>query len=142
MTEHVKALPRLHDELDSSHLTVHGHSDHSIAAGLVMINSGGSFLSPGRHAFPVRIGGKSPTIHKQPKATVRVIEKVLEIRRRSGLGQAGFDAIGIVLVDFANDMTPCTVVAEPPAPTQSDPHHYNQMITRLASLYAAKFNGL
>lgn len=142
MTEHIKALPRLHDELDSSHLTVHGHSDHAIAAGLVMINSSGSFLSPGRHPFSVATGGTTPTIHKQPKATIRVIDKVLEIRRRSGLGQAGFDAVGIVLVDFANDMTPCAVVAEPPAPTFSDSYHYNQMITRLASLYAAKFNGL
>jgi len=37
MTAHVKALPRLHDELDSSHLTVHGHADHAIAAALVTI---------------------------------------------------------------------------------------------------------
>ncbi len=46
MTAHQRALPRLYDELNSSHLTVHGAHDSAIAAGFVMINSAETFLSP------------------------------------------------------------------------------------------------
>lgn len=38
MTAHQRARPRLYDELNSSHLTVHGASDHAAAAALVMVN--------------------------------------------------------------------------------------------------------
>jgi len=45
MTAHQRALPRLYDELNSSHLTVHGAADHAIAAGFVMVNAATKFLS-------------------------------------------------------------------------------------------------
>lgn len=142
MTEHVKAAPRLHDELDSSHLTVHGHADHAIAAALVTINVSDSFISSDRHKRFIGDSVREVTKHTQPNATLRTIDKVLEIRRRSAPGQAGFDAIGIVLVSIANDGTPCTVVATPPAPQPTDSYHYDQMINRLVSLYSYKFSSL
>src|SRR5438552_309204 len=40
MTAHVRALPRLHDELDSSHQTTHGNSERALAVGFVMVNAG------------------------------------------------------------------------------------------------------
>jgi hypothetical protein len=43
MTAHQRALPRLHDELNSSHATVHGAHELAIAAGFVMINSAERF---------------------------------------------------------------------------------------------------
>jgi hypothetical protein len=46
MTAHQRALPRLYDELNSSHTTVHGASDHAIAAGFAMINIAPRYLSP------------------------------------------------------------------------------------------------
>lgn len=139
MTEHIKALPRLHDELDSSHLTVHGHSDHAIASALVTINMAREFTSPNRNKFLLATGTRVVTKHDQPNATMRTIDKVLELRRRSADGQSGFDAIGIVLVDLKNDGSPCRVVTDPPAPQAADATHYDQMIRRLAALYAAKF---
>ena len=39
MTAHQRALPRLYDELNSSHLTVHGASEQAIAVGFTMINA-------------------------------------------------------------------------------------------------------
>ena len=39
MTEFGKARPRLYDELNSSHLTIHGDTDGAIAAGFAMINA-------------------------------------------------------------------------------------------------------
>ena len=46
MTAHQRALPRLYDELNSSHLTVHGASEQAIAAGFVMVNIAERYLSP------------------------------------------------------------------------------------------------
>lgn len=45
MTAHVKALPRLYDELNSSQLTIHGASDLAIAVGLVVVNVSESFVN-------------------------------------------------------------------------------------------------
>jgi hypothetical protein len=46
MTEHMKARPRLYDELNSSHDAVHGSAEMAIAAGFVMINLADEFISP------------------------------------------------------------------------------------------------
>lgn len=142
MTAHIKALPRLHDELDSSHLTVHGHADHSVAAALVTINFGQSFISPNRNNFAI---AQQPAVinhHDQPNATLRTMEKVLEIRRRNRPSEQGFDAVGIVLIDFANDGSPCRVVTASPASDHADPQHYDAMVARICSQYHAKFQGL
>lgn len=142
MTAHIKALPRLHDELDSSHLTVHGHADHAIAAALVTINLATQFTSSDRNKFDLATTPREVTNHDQPRVTERTIRKIHELRRRSAPGQAGFDAVGIVIVNVRNDGSPCEIVTTPPAPAPSDPFHYDQMIARLAGLYQAKFPGL
>jgi hypothetical protein len=46
MTAHQRALPRLYDELNSSHVTVHGSSDQAIAVGFSMVNAAKDYLSP------------------------------------------------------------------------------------------------
>ena len=58
MTEHQKALPRLYDELNSSHLTVHGAHDGAIACGFLMINAAGTFVSPGPERRRLRRRGR------------------------------------------------------------------------------------
>ncbi len=142
MTEHIKALPRLHDELDSSHLTIHGHADHSIAAALVTINFANEFSSSDRNKHDMKTRGRVLMEHVQPKCTLRTIEKVREIRRRSVPSEQGFDAIGITLIDFANDGNPVGVVTKPPAPQPNDDFHYDRMVERISSQYRAKFQGL
>jgi hypothetical protein len=142
MTAHIKALPRLHDELDSSHLTVHGHADHSVAAALVVVNVGRSFISPKRNQFDIARRKPVTNDHKQPNDTQRTIEKVVEIRRRNRPSEQGFDAVGIMLVDLKNDGSPCRIVTAPPAPQPGDPLHYSAMIERICSQYHAKFQGL
>lgn len=112
MTAHVKALPRLYDELNSSHAE--------------------------------RLGRRSPEVtrHVQPRNTERTIEKLKEIPRRVASNTDGFDALGIVVIRIANDGTPVTLVTGSPAPSESDPWHYDQMIRRMASLYASKFGNV
>jgi hypothetical protein len=135
MTAHVRALPRLHDELDSSHQTTHGNSERALAVGFVMVNAGETFVSPDMNKFPI---GSHPAIvnrHRQPADAIRVIQKVGEIRRRSGQrSTAGFDAMGVLVVDMANDGTPVKLVDEPPSPFP-----YADMVRRAAHEYSVAF---
>jgi hypothetical protein len=139
MTEHGKARPRLYDELNSSHLTIHGSSDVAIAAAFVLVNAASEFISPERNKK--KLGRSKPvvSIHQQPNVTQRVIDKVLEIPRRSGLGGTGFDALGIVVIDAKNDGSPARIVESSPAPQPGDISHYESMIRRAAQTYEARF---
>lgn len=142
MTEHVKALPRLFDELNSSHLAIHGSADYAIAAGFALVNFASTFVSVDRNKASLPGHAKLVTKHTQPNATERTIKKLEEIPRRTQGGVEGFDALGIVVIDLRNDGTPVTIVTQPPAPAPNDVWYYDQMIRRIASLYAAKFGNV
>jgi hypothetical protein len=139
MTEHGKARPRLYDELSSSHLTVHGANDAAIAAAFVMVNAAGTFRSSDRNKFDLSVHDATVNTHVQPSATLRVLQKVNELRVRTRPGQEGFDAIGVVVVDCANDGSPVTVLSTPPALPPSDDLHYDQMVRRVAHLYDTQY---
>ena len=137
MTAHVRALPRLHDELDSSHSTTHGNSERALAVGFVMVNAAKSFISPDMNKYDLSKTPPTVNHHNQPRDAQRVIDKVSEIRRRSGASSTGFDAIGIMVVEMTNDGSPMVVVDQP-APVFS----YDEMIQRVAHEYAASFSKL
>ncbi len=137
MTEHGKAIPRLHDELTSSHRTVHGDSVEAIAGGFVMINAADAFVSSDRNKKKIRNGGYAVTAHKQPRAAERVVDAIMKIPRRSKVAGEGFDAIGITMVNCRNDRTEVTIDAAacaklPPIAT------YGSLIDRLGRHYAAR----
>lgn len=140
MTAHVKALPRLHDELNSSHLTIHGASEEALAVGFVMVNISDWFISPDKNKH--RLSG-TPAIrsaHKQPGDAQRVVQKIGELPRTSSKGGNGFDAVGIVVVDCRNDgVSPIKLHEGSPAPKPGDIFHYDKMIYRLAELYRNRF---
>lgn len=140
MTEHSKARPRLYDELTSSHATVHGASSNALALALVMVNAARTFISPGRQVS--RGEAMSVNQHKQPAAAVSIIDKLRELPRRASDQQAGFDGLGVILVDFPNDGTPVQLVNEPPAPQPGDLFHYATMITRAANEYDTRFRSI
>jgi hypothetical protein len=142
MTEHIKALPRLYDELNSSHLAIHGSADFAIAAGFAVVNIATTFVSPGRNKYHVADGNFQVTSHRQPDVTTRTIEKLKEIPRRTQSGVEGFDALGIVVLEMRNDGSPVLVGSYAPAPTAGDVWHYDQMIRRISSLYATKFGNV
>ncbi len=139
MTAHIKSLPRLYDELNSSHLTVHGASENALAIAFVMVNLQEEFLSPGLNQFEIARGAPEVSFHVQPKSTERVLQKIAEMPRRTRTGQHGFDGIGVVVVRARNDGTPVKLVAAPPAPAHGDLFHYDSMITRMANEYDVKF---
>jgi hypothetical protein len=137
MTAHSKARPRLYDELNSSHLTVHGASAQALAVGLVMINAAETFVSPELQSAGAR-GVLSQ--HKQPDDAAKVVAKIEEIPRRTGEGAHGFDGLGIVLVLAANDGSPVQLVASPPAPQPGDIFYYDDMLARVANEYDTRFS--
>ena len=138
MTEHQKALPRFYDELNSSHQTIHGAHDSAIAAGLAMVNIADRFLSPGRNQR-LKTEGPHWTNHKQPFATAIAIDKVKQLPRRSQTGTPGYDALGIVVIDCANDGSPVSLHSKAPAPQVGDNYHYVTMLDRLRGIYDTRF---
>jgi hypothetical protein len=139
MTEFGKARPRLYDELNSSHAAIHGNSQHTIAAGLTMVNLAGTFVSPTRN-YATK---KHPhTVHKQPGDAESVIAKIREIPRRGKEGEDGYDALAIVVVDCPNDGTPIKLVKTPPAPQSNDIYSYEMTVHRLVQLYEQRFNNI
>jgi hypothetical protein len=139
MTEHVKALPRLYDELNSSQQTIHGAADEAVAVGFVMVNAATSFLSPGKNRFDTRKVKPDVSIHSQTGVTEKVVEKLHEMGRRSKTGESGFDALGIAVVDCKNDGSPVELVTSRPAPLPGDIYNYESMIRRAAQLYETRF---
>lgn len=139
MTAHIKALPRLFDELNSSQLTVHGASDQAIAAGLALVNIADTFMSSDKNPLGLNQPQPDITIHRQPGDAIRTVEKLKELPRRLRTGEEGFDALGILVVDCRNDGSPVSLVEAPPAPASSDDYYYDQMIRRAASQYAGRF---
>lgn len=140
MTAHVKSLPRLYDELNSSHLCVHGASRQALAIGYVQVNAAEQFLSP---VMNNRLLGDDPAVvtqHRQPADTERVLRKVAEIPRRSASSESGFDGIGVTVLDLRNDGGPVSIVEGPPAPQPGDSFHYGSMIVRMANEYDTTFS--
>lgn len=142
MTAHIRALPRLYDELNSSHLAIHGSSDFSIAAGFAMVNLADEFISSDQNKFDLRIHSARISNHNQPNDSIRAIEKIREIPRRTRTGEEGFDALGIVVVKCRNDGSPVELVETPPAPRPNDIFHYESMIRRIVHLYENKFSSI
>jgi hypothetical protein len=142
MTAHIKSLPRLYDELNSSHLCVHGASSSALAIGYVQVNNSDSFVSSVTNNYSLAANPVVWSKHRQPDDTLRVIDKVKEIPRRSKSSEVGFDGIGLTVLDFKNDGGPVSIVHAPPAPQQGDSFHYVSMIVRMANEYDATFGGI
>jgi hypothetical protein len=138
MTAHQRALPRLYDELNSSHLTVHGANTEAIAAGFAMVNAAVDYLSPDLNKAN-RVVAPLWSQHGQPRDAQLAVEKVRQLPRRSSSGQTGYDAFSIVVIDCSNDGRPVSLVTEPPSPPIGDIYNYEFMIDRMAHSYATRF---
>jgi hypothetical protein len=139
MTAHQRALPRLYDELNSSHTTVHGSSDTAAAAALVMINVASEFTSTDINKWDLSHRDAEVSHHKQPRDAELVVRKVEQIPRRGKPGEEGFDAIGILVVECRNDGSPIVLREGPPAPPPTSDFRYEQMIRRLGNIYDTRF---
>lgn len=134
MTEHSKSIPRLFDELSSSHAIVH-REPNAIAAGIVVVNIADRFASPTRQQAT---GELIFTAHTQPYVAARVIEKLSQLTMSSAESAHGFDAFAVVTVNCDNVGT-CTLHTETPSPQGGHIHHYQTFINQISSLYATRF---
>lgn len=141
MTAHQRALPRLYDELNSSHLTVHGASDQAVAVAYTMVNAAEDYLSPDLNKKN-RLSDPEWSKHKQPRDAQLAIDKIKQLPRRSKVGDVGYDAISIVVVDMANNGSAVKLVNGPPGPPKGDIYNYENMIARLSGIYATRFKDL
>jgi hypothetical protein len=139
MTAHQKARPRLHDELTSSHQTIHGDNSDAIAAGIVLINAAASFISPDRNEWDLSTTPARISVHK-PNDAHLVVEGLEKLQRRSNAGDEGFDAVGVIVIDCKNDGAPVTLVtSSPPSPDPASDFDYARFVRRLAQLYGTRF---
>ena len=141
MTAHQKALPRFYDELNSSHMTVHGAADQAIAAGFAMVNVAVDYLSPDLNK-KYRATAPEWTRHNQPRDAALAVGKAKQLPRRSGIGGVGYDAFSIVVVDCPNDGSVVRLVTDPPALSVGDIYDYSSMIHRLGNIYSSRFANL
>lgn len=141
MTAHVKALPRLYDELSSSHACVHGENEPALAIAYVQVNMAEKFISSNPKNVDLIARGLDPEIsqHRQPSDTERVLDKLRSLRVRTDADGVGFDAIGVTVLEMVNDGTPATVVSRKPAPQRGDSFHYASMVMRMATRYDTQF---
>ncbi|MBR1197789.1 hypothetical protein JQ574_17475 [Bradyrhizobium sp. AUGA SZCCT0158] len=141
MTAHQRALPRLYDELNSSHLTVHGASEQAIAVAFTMVNLADTYLSPDLNKKN-RSADPEWSRHRQPRDAQLAIDKIKQLPRRSKVGDVGYDAISILVIDMANDGSPPKLATGIPSPPNGDIYNYKNMIARLSGIYATRFKDL
>lgn len=142
MTAFGKARPRLYDEFNSSHLTIHGDTNGAIAAGFAMVNIADTFVSPIRNPWPMSSHTPVVTSHRQPDDAQSVVDKLMQLPRRARIGDEGFDAFAIAVVECANDGGTVRNHTGIPAPAASTIYHYSQSIGRLAHIYATRFSAI
>jgi hypothetical protein len=142
MTEFGKARPRLYDELNSSHLTIHGDTNGAIAAGFALVNAAKTFVSPIRNPWPL---GLHPTIvsrHNQPRDSQLVAQKLTELPRRSQPSGEGFDALAMGVISCANDGSPVTATHGASGKDYPAILDYDETVRRLAHIYATRFSSI
>jgi hypothetical protein len=128
MTEHSKSQPRVYDELSSSHEIIHQADATALAAGVVIVNISGEFVSPTRQypGQPVSV-----TQHRQPRAAANMIAHLRGLPIRPTAETVGFDAFAIIVVECDN-VGPARLWTDSPAPQPGEPDHYASFVSRLS----------
>ena len=142
MTEFSKSRPRLYDELNSSHQTIHGDTDSAIAAGFALVNAAETFISPIRNPWSLQDHSPIVSKHNQPKNLCSIAEKLTRLPRRSRSGEEGFDAFAITVIDCANDGRPVKAVRGAAGEYYPEIYDYAQTIGRLSHIYATRFSSI
>jgi hypothetical protein len=127
MTEHVKAKPRIFDELSSSHEIVHQGDPKAIAAGITVVNIAKTFVSPTRQRGDSLI----VTNHRQPDVTRQMVEHLRGLPIRTNRPGVGFDAYATVVIECDNQKM-ATLWTDPPAPQPGDRDHYDTFLAALS----------
>jgi hypothetical protein len=139
MGAHVRAGPRLYDELTSAWQCINGSAPHAIAIGFGMVNSSAEFISPKMNKF--NIAEREPIVgyESQPNGVTHIQKRFRSLRVRGHVTERGYDAVGLLTIKARNDGSPITLTPSPPALPPGDSLHYERMILRVAGLYDSRF---
>lgn len=139
MGAHVRAGPRLYDELTSAWQCINGGAPQAIAVGFGMVNASAEFVSPKMNKFSLgeheAIAGTEP----QPGGVSHIQGRFRALRVRGHVTERGYDAVGVVTIVARNDGSPISLAPSPPALPPGDSLHYERMILRIAGLYDGRF---
>jgi hypothetical protein len=140
MTEHIKAKPRIYDELSSSHEIVHDAKHSVIATGIAVVNFADSFVSPLRQ----NVGQpKHITRHPQPHYASQMVEHLRKLHMRPDDGPVGFDAFATIVISCANEPpSPVLLITDVPAPQPVDRDHYAWFLRRIIRRYEEQHHNL
>jgi hypothetical protein len=143
MTAHIKACPRLYDELSSSFQTILGDTKSAVAAAFVTINASSGFISPVVNKETKKNAPLKVSAHQQPKDAKRVLEKIKELPRRNGEDGIGLDSLGALFIDCRNDGSEIKIVDALGDGTAIDPiMTYQTMINRISAAYSSRFRAV
>jgi hypothetical protein len=138
MTEHVKAKPRLYDELSSSHEIVHQGRPEAIATGITVINRADTYYSPTNQRDPTNLTSQH---HDQPRVTKALIDHLRGLTIRNDAESVGFDAYCNVVITTDN-LGGVALWNVPPAPQPGEKDHYGTFIEKIARVYTERFSTL
>jgi hypothetical protein len=132
MTEHRKAIKNRKRDFEAHHDHVHRYNERAIAGALLVVNIAQTFRSPLRTAI---------TVHRDPERLVQhCIEQLRAVTVRGGLGSAGLEAKGVVVVDLNNeDLAGACYRTSKPAPPIGDPLQYDAFIQSICQTYTGRF---
>lgn len=139
MTAHVRAGPRLYDELTSAWQCINGSAPQAVAVALGMVNASNEFISPKMNKFPLSPERVIVGREKQPSGLEHVQRRFRELRVRGHTTERGYDAVGVLTVSARNDGSAITLAPSPLALPPGDSQHYERMILRVAGLYDSRF---
>jgi hypothetical protein len=131
MTEHVKALPRLHAEILATGYLAKRSMPRCIAVSYTLVNAAACFKPPSG-------AGLKQNVHTQPGDTTRVMDMLAQAvpLARDMHGLLGYDVVGATAIDCRNDGSAVAVVDSLPV---RDSHiRYDRMIRQLCSEYRAR----
>lgn len=133
MTEHLKSLPRLFDELASSAQIVNRGNPVAVAAAVEVVNAAPRFLSPLRSP-------NAWTTHRQPDVAKRVVDHLRALPRRAGVEEGeGLDAFCTIVIDCDN-VGLARLVTDGPAPADSDADSYESFLHDVVQAYEHRFS--
>jgi hypothetical protein len=139
MTAHVKAAPRLFDELTSAAQCINGSAEGAIAVGHTIVNCAPIFISTVRNK---RVKTDAPfeiTKHPLPESVNKIVETIRRLPIRGHATERGYDAIAITALNLINDGTDVSLAPSPPALASDDPLNYERMVRRIAGIYDTRF---
>lgn len=135
MTEHVKALPRLHAEILATGYLAKRSMPRCIVASYTLVNSAPTFCTT---SAPHKVNE-----HSQPSDTMRVVEMLAQAvpLARDLNNLIGYDVVGVSIMNCRNDGSQVVVNRDFEWSKRTTHIKYERLVRNLCSEYRARASG-